>query len=215
MSFEFSRPADGSDNGFAELLESARGGDREALGELLQWYCNYLTILATTQLDRRLQRRLSPSDLVQDTLLAAHRDFSAFRGSCERELLGWLRQILINSLHRAIDVHLRAGKRDLRREVSMDELRTSVDRSAMNFAGMIAGSGTSPSAPAQARERAVALANELAKLPEHYREVIIYRNLQNLPFEEIATRMDRTVGAVRMLWLRAIDKFKETCGPID
>ncbi len=44
-----------------------------------------------------------------------------------------------------------------------------------------------------ARERAVALANELAKLPEHYREVIVLRNLQSLSFEEIATRMDKSV----------------------
>ena len=200
---------------FSQLLATARTGDREALGELLQWYCNYLTILASTQLDKRLQRRLSPSDLVQDTLLAAQRDFPDFRGQCERELLGWLRQILINSLHRAIEVHLKAGKRDLRREVSLDDMNTSMDKSAVNFGAILAGNGTSPSGPVHARERAVALANELSKLPEHYREVIVLRNLQSLSFEEIATRMEKSVGAVRMLWLRAIDKFKETCSPIE
>ena len=200
---------------FLQLLASARAGDREALGELLQWYCNYLTILASTQLDKRLQRRLSPSDLVQDTLLAAQRDFPDFRGQCERELLGWLRQILINSLHRAIEVHVKAGKRDLRREVSLDDMNTSMDKSAVNFGAILAGNGTSPSGPVHARERAVALANELSKLPEHYREVIVLRNLQSLSFEEIATRMEKSVGAVRMLWLRAIDKFKETCAPIE
>ncbi len=213
-----SRPTEVSDDNspnFSNLLALARGGNREALGELLQWYCNYLTILATTQLDKRLQRRLSPSDLVQDTLLAAQRDFPDFRGQCERELLGWLRQILINSLHRAIEVHLKAGKRDLRREVSLDDMNKSMDRSAVNFGAMLAGNGTSPSGPVHARERAVALANELAKLPEHYREVIVLRNLQSLTFEEIAAQMDKSVGAVRMLWLRAIDKFKETCAPIE
>ncbi len=72
---------------------AGRGSQRP--GRTPAWYCNYLTILASTQLDKRLQRRLSPSDLVQDTLLAAQRDFPDFRGQCERELLGWLRQILI------------------------------------------------------------------------------------------------------------------------
>jgi len=205
----------GETRNFDQLLEIARQGDRQALGDLLQAYYNYLQILATTQLDRRLQRRLSPADLVQDTLLAAQRDFPDFRGQSEREMLGWLRQILINSLHRAIEVHLKAGKRDLRREVSLDELSQGVDRSAANFGAMLASDGTSPSSPVRARERSVALANELAKLPEHYREVIILRNLQALTFEEIALRMERNVGAVRMLWLRAIDKFKETCVPID
>lgn len=214
MSEEVSMNTDSSRE-FPQLLAAARAGDRNALGELLQWYCNYLTILASTQLDKRLQRRLSPSDLVQDTLLAAQRDFPDFRGQCERELLGWLRQILINSLHRAIEVHVKAGKRDLRREVSLDDMNTSMDKSAVNFGAILAGNGTSPSGPVHARERAVALANELAKLPEHYREVIVLRNLQSLSFEEIATRMDKSVGAVRMLWLRAIDKFKETCAPIE
>jgi RNA polymerase sigma-70 factor, ECF subfamily len=204
-----------ADQHFCGLLSRSRGGDREAMGELLQLYSNYLSILATTQLDKRLQRRMSPADLVQDTLLAAHRDFGAFRGHSERELIAWLRQILINSLHRAIDVHVRASKRDLRREISLDELCHSVDQSAMNMGAMIPDGGTSPSAPVRARERSVALANELAKLPEHYREVIVLRNLQNLPFEEVAARMERTVGAVRMLWLRAMEKFKETCAPID
>jgi RNA polymerase sigma-70 factor (ECF subfamily) len=41
--------------------------------------------------------------------------------------------------------------------------------------------------------------------------VIVLRNLQGLPFDEIAERMDRRTGAVRMLWLRAIDRFKQVC----
>ena len=57
-------------------------------------------------------------------------------------------------------------------------------------------------------EASIAMADQLAKLPAHYREVIILRNLQGLSFEEVAKRMNRSSGAVRMLWLRAIDKFK-------
>ncbi len=53
------------------------------------------------------------------------------------------------------------------------------------------------------------------KLPEHYRDVIVLRNLQGLSFEEISQRMDRTVGATRMLWLRALERFKEICGPLE
>ncbi len=94
---------------FSQMLLEARQGATEPLGKLLQYYCNYLTILATTQLDRRLRRRMNPSDLVQETMLAAHRDFGDFRGQSERELLAWLRQILIHSLHRAIETHLKAG----------------------------------------------------------------------------------------------------------
>jgi len=100
-----------------ELLLTARGGDEQQLGRLLQLYRNYLTILATTQLDARLRRRISPSDLVQEAMLGAYRDFAQFRGVSERELLGWLRQILIHCLHHAYEMHIKAGRRDLRREV--------------------------------------------------------------------------------------------------
>jgi len=46
-------------------------------------------------------------------------------------------------------------------------------------------------------------------LPAHHREVIVLRNLEALPFEEIARRMKRTQTATRVLWLRALGKLRE------
>lgn len=191
-----------------ERLDAARATPGELRGELLELYRNYLTVLASTQLDRRLQRRLSPSDIVQETMLAAHRDFGQFRGQSERELLAWLRQILIHCLHHAVETHVKAKRRDVRCERSLEQLGESLDRSALRFGDMIADQGPSPSAPVHAREQAVAVANQLSKLTPAHRDVIVYRNLQGLSFEEIAGRMNRNAGAVRMLWLRAIEKFK-------
>ena len=195
---------------FLQLLGRARGGDVESLGELLQWYASYLTILATTQLDRRLRRRVNPSDLVQETMLAAHRDFAAFRGASQPEMLGWLRKILINTMHRTFATHVKAGKRDIRREVSIDRISSQMEESACNLASMLPGKAASPSEPMRSRERAVDLANQLNKLPSQYRDVIVFRVLQGLSFDETAHRMDRSSGAVRMLWLRALDQFKLT-----
>lgn len=196
-----------------DLIQSARDGQTEQLGKLLQFYFNYLTVLASTQLDQRLRKRLNPSDLVQETLLAAHRDFAGFRGNSPQELVGWLRQILINVLHGAIAKHVKAGKRDIRREVSIDQVETSVDRSATNLAAILPARGESPSSPVLQQERALELADHLAQLRPDYREVIVLRNLQGLTFDEVAARMGRTAGAVRMLWLRAIDQFKASYSP--
>jgi RNA polymerase sigma-70 factor, ECF subfamily len=196
-------------------LDDARQGQSEPLGQLLQTYRNYLTVLATAQLDQRLRRRMNPSDLVQETLLAAHRDFGKFRGRSEREFLAWLRQILINCLHHAVETHLKAKMRDVRCEVSIEQMGLSMDHSAAQFAHALADHGPSPSAAARQRERAVILADQLAKLRPEYRDVIVHRNSQGLSLDEIAERMDRKAGAVRMLWLRAIDKFKRVCKPID
>lgn len=198
----------GSD-GLAELLSQAKRGDPQQLGQLLQLYRNYLVILATAQLDARLRRRVSPSDLVQEAMLGAYRDFQQFRGGSERELLAWLRQILIHCLHHAYEMHLQAGRRDLRREVPLDDLGQSLDRSALLLSEVLVDRGDSPSAPARQRERAVAVADMLAQLRPDYRDVIVLRNLQGYSFEEVAERMDRKPGAVRMLWLRAIEKFRQ------
>jgi len=209
-------PANETDGPCVEtLLEEARQGEAETLGQLLQLYRNYLTILAATQLDRRLRRRMNPSDLVQETMLAAHRDFGKFRGGSEREFLAWLRQILINCLHHAIETHLRAKMRDVRCEVSIEQMSTALDRSAANLGQMLADPGPSPSVCVRRRERAVMLADQLAKLRPQYRDVIVLRNLQGLSFEEVAQRMNRKSGSVRMLWLRAIEKFKKVVEPID
>lgn len=193
---------------FGQLLTRARQGDTACLGELMQWYVNYLTILAKTQLDRRIQRRVSPSDVVQEAMLAAHRDFGDFRGVSQGELLCWLRQILINTLHRVFARHVQASKRDVRREVSLDEVARQVEESACILAARLPAQGDSPSAAMQAREDAVQLANQLSGLRPQYREVIIYRILQGLSFEEIAERMNRRAGAVRMLWLRALEAYR-------
>ena len=192
-----------------QLLAVARQNGGPDLGALLQLYRNYLSILATAQLDARLRRRISPSDLVQEALLGAYRDFPQFRGGSERELLGWLRQILINCLHHAYETHIKAGRRDLRREVSLEDVGHALDRSAMRLGQCLADRGHSPSAPVHARERAVEIADQLAKVRPDYREVIVLRNLQGLSFEEVAARMERKPGAVRMLWLRAIEQFRK------
>jgi RNA polymerase sigma-70 factor (ECF subfamily) len=197
------------------LLAAVRSGDTAPFGRLLELYRNYLTVLATTQLDRRLRRRVSPSDLVQEAMLAAHRDFPQFEGRSQRQFLAWLRQILINCLHRAIETHMKTKMRDVRCEVSIEGLRASLDRSTADLAGLFADPAPSPGAPLRAQERAVAVANQLAALRPAYRDVIIMRNLQGLSFEEIARRLERNGGAVRMLWLRAIERLKQTAEPLD
>lgn len=200
---------------FRGMLDQARTGSTETLGELLQLYRNYLNVLATTQLDGRLRRRLNPSDVVQETMLAAHRDFRDFRGGSEGELLAWLRQILVNCVRHAVEVHVNAQKRDIRREVNLDQTARKVDDSMARLANVLADRGRSPSEECGRRELAVTLADQLSRLKPDYRDVIVYRNLQGLSFDEIAKRMERKPGSVRMLWLRAIEKFKQTYRPDD
>jgi RNA polymerase sigma-70 factor (ECF subfamily) len=189
------------------LLGRARGGDAAARGRLLDLYRNYLRLLARTQIDAELRVRLDPSDLVQETLLEAHRDFERFTGATEGELLAWLRRILVRNL---VDEakRFKARKRGAGRQQSLEEL---LDRSSQAFEQMLAAGTSTPSAQAARREQAVILADALARLPADYREVIILRNLEQLPFEEIGHRLGRSSGAARMLCARALEKLSRLC----
>lgn len=191
--------------------DSVSTSQSQKIGKLLQLYRNYLSVLATTQLDCRLRRRMSTSDLVQETMMAAHRDFGQFRGGSEGELLAWLRQILSNCLSHAIEKNIHAQKRDMRREVAIEKVARKLDDSMARMSNLFADKAATPSQIVGQRELAAELSNQLAKLKPNYRDVIVYRNLQGLSFEEIASLMEIKSGAARMLWTRAIAKFKEVC----
>ena len=85
-----------------------------------------------------------------------------------------------------------------------------MEESACNLASILPGRVASPSEPLRARERAVDLANQLNKLSDAVPRRDCLPRLQGLSFDEIAEQMGRTSGAVRMLWLRALDQFKVT-----
>jgi RNA polymerase sigma-70 factor, ECF subfamily len=191
------------------LIGRARRGSKSSLGALLDQYRNYLIVLASTQIERRLQPRISPSDVVQETMLRAHQHFGQFRGGTEQELLAWLRQILVNNLAKFVEQHVLAARRDVRREVSIERLGASLEQSTIQLAALVPAVGKTPSMAVQQREEAIVLADRLAQLPDDYRDVLVLRNLQGLPFEEISQRIDRSVGATRMLWLRAIEKLRD------
>jgi RNA polymerase sigma-70 factor (ECF subfamily) len=186
------------------LLERARAGDPAALGRLLELYRNYLRLQARTLIGRTLQVRLDPSDLVQETFLEAARDFARFAGSTEAGLIAWLRQILIRNLADQAR-HSQADKRDVRREESLEAL---LEQSRQAAEQALAQAASSPSAQARRREQAVLLADALEALPPDHREVILLRHVEHLKFDEIATRMGRSSGAVRMLWTRALERLQ-------
>jgi RNA polymerase sigma-70 factor (ECF subfamily) len=192
------------------LLERARAGDPAGLSELLELYRNYLRVLARGQMGPSVRARMEPSDLVQEALLEAHRDFSKFVGASEREFLVWLRRILVRNLLDQARHHT-AQARDCRRQQSLDEI---IDASNEALGGLLAASGSTPSGLAARREQAVLLADALEELPPDYREVILLRNMQRLPFEAVAERMGRKPGAVRMLWARALERIGRVLGEL-
>jgi RNA polymerase sigma-70 factor (ECF subfamily) len=189
---------------FDLLLSQARAADPIATAGLLEAFRNYLRLLARTGIGPTLQGKADPSDVVQDTLLKAHQNFAQFHGGTEAELAGWLRQILAHNLADLVRRHT-AAVRDVSRERSLNDV---LDASSQALAHIVAAARSSPSAAAQRRELSLVLADALAQLPPDHREVIILRSIEERDWDDVAARMGRSLGAVRMLWTRALKELR-------
>lgn len=95
--------------------------------------------------------------------------------------------------------------RDIDREVSFDQ---QLSQSSQRLGDMLAATGTSPSQKVAQREQELLLAGLLDRLPEDYRNVLILRHLEGLSHDDVARRMGRQPGAVRMLWVRALARLR-------
>src|SRR6516225_2109347 len=96
-----------------QLLQQARAGDSVALGQLLELYRNYLGVLVSVEIGRRLQGKFDVADVIQDTFLEAHRHFGRFRGTTEAELMAWLRQILAGVVANPLRRYYGTRRRDV------------------------------------------------------------------------------------------------------
>jgi RNA polymerase sigma-70 factor (ECF subfamily) len=103
---------------------------------------DYLRQVARAGLDPRLQAKLDPSDIVQQTLLEAYKDLADFRGQSPEELRAWLRQVLARNLANALR-DFRRARRDVAREQALDALAA---RSSARVEAWLAAEGSSPSA---------------------------------------------------------------------
>jgi RNA polymerase sigma-70 factor (ECF subfamily) len=186
-------------------IDALLRGDLTARGELLDRHRSWLALLARLQIDGRLRGKLDPSDVVQQTLLEAHRDLDGFRGRTAGELAAWLRGILAHVLAHEFRRFEGTMRRDVAREQSLD---TALAESSRRLGAALADPGPSPSTVAGQHELELKLTDVLARLPDDYREVILLRNLEGLSHEDVAQRMGRGVGAVRMLWVRALARLR-------
>src|SRR5262245_57599886 len=140
----------------------------------LDRFREYLRLLARVHVSDQLGAKLDPSDIVQQTLLEAHRKRSQFRGKTEAEMAGWLRQLLACTLADAIRARDRA-KRDIARERSLEQ---AIHQSSQQIEAWLAAEQSSPSQRVMRHEESMRLADALAKLPEAQREAVTMRYCQ-------------------------------------
>jgi RNA polymerase sigma-70 factor (ECF subfamily) len=167
----------------------------------LERYRDYLHLLSRG-LDPRLRALADPSDVVQQTLLRAHERIGQFRGTCEAELLAWLRAILSREM---ADIARRAGQVHWARRQSLAE---AVEQSSARLAVWLADANPSPSDQAQRREQLLHLTEGLARLPQDQRTVIELHHLEGYSVPEIGRRMGRSTGSVAGLLHRGLKALR-------
>jgi RNA polymerase sigma-70 factor, ECF subfamily len=192
-----------------QLLNQARGGDREAVGKILEKYQSYLYLLAKRQISGRLQLRVDAMDVVQQTLLEVQRDLDSFRGQTEEELLAWIRRVLYHNVAQLIQRHWEAKKRSLQQECSLDEPMNE----GFALRDCLAGDQTSPSQRAMRGEAAVRLAQAIGQLPEDQQEAIRLRHLEGYSLRELAEAMGRSETAVAGLLKRGLKRLRDQLLP--
>ena len=176
----------------------------EAPAAELADYRQYLLLLARVQLDPRKAKDIDASDIVQQSLLEAHRNRARFRGTSEGERVAWLRRILTCNLADALRA-LGRDKRDAGRRVSLEQ---QVERSSLRLGEFLAVDQSSPSQGLHRAERGVMLANVLAELPEAQREALVLQYWHGWTLAQIGQHMHRSQEAVAGLLKRGLKQLR-------
>jgi RNA polymerase sigma-70 factor (ECF subfamily) len=171
----------------------------------LERFRQYLLLLARLHLGDQARGKFDASDVVQETLLEAHRKRGQFRGASEAELAAWLRQMLAFSIADAHRAQHRA-KRNIARDQSLE---AALNDSSSKLEGLLRAQQSSPSQRAARQEQLVRLADALAQLPEDQREAVVRKHLQGDTVAAIAQSMGRSETAVGGLLRRGMVRLRE------
>src|SRR5262245_7100749 len=181
--------------------------DGDELARRLESFRNYLRLLARAQFDLRLQGKLDPSDLVQQTLMKAYEKRELFHGHDDAQRAAWLRTLLAHTMIDAVRKFKlpQGGERER-------SLETALEQSSARLEAFLVDDPTSPSGRAERQERLVGLADALARLPEDQRRAIELRHLQGLPLMDVGRVMNRSVPAVAGLLQRGLRALRKDLG---
>jgi RNA polymerase sigma-70 factor (ECF subfamily) len=183
-----------------QLLAAARRGESDAIGRIFEAARGRLMLLAHREFPADIRAKVGPSDVIQETALDMHRDFSRFVGTTAEECFAWLREILRHNMVDAVRRYRTSMKRRSTREVSLSHAER---RQADAFMA----AGRPPDGSAIRREEAAVLGDVLARLPDEYQRVLRLRYWGGMAFVDMAPLLGRSPEAVRKLWFRAVERL--------
>jgi RNA polymerase sigma-70 factor, ECF subfamily len=192
------------------LLEHAAGGDAQALGQLFECHRGRLEMMVLLRLDRRLQGRLDPADVLQEAFLEVARRFGEYAAvSRDLPFFLWLRLITGQKLAELHRRHLGTKMRSAGMEVSL--YHGGLPRaSSASLAELLMGRLTSASRAAIRAETQLRVQEALNSMAELDREVLVLRHFEMLSNEETARELGIKPSAASNRHIRALRRLEET-----
>jgi len=195
-----------------ELAERVKQHDLAALADYLQAMQKPLLVYIERQLGVALRRKVEVDDIYQEVSVEAVRAFDLVEFE-HREPFSWLCQI---AEQRIIDAHRRffgAQRRDAAREVALGTPGGDSQHAAV--IDLLVASMTSPTQALSRKGREGRLYEAIAGLPADQQEALRLRYLEGLPSKEIAQRLGKSDGAIRVMLTRSLDRLQQILGPDD
>jgi RNA polymerase sigma-70 factor (ECF subfamily) len=201
-----------------ELIRRASAGDEQALADLFALYRNRLRKMVSLRLDRRLQGRIDPSDVLQEAYLDLAKELPKYREEPAIPFFLWLRLVTGQRLMRIHRRHLGAQMRDAAREVSL--FRGPLPQvSSVSLAAQLLGQFTSVSQAAMRAEVQIQLQEALNGMEDVDREIIALRNFEELSNNEAAKLLGLEPSTASKRYVRALmrlqDRLKTVPGFMD
>ena len=191
-----------------DLITRAASGDQDALAQVFDQHRERLRQMVRLRLDRRLQGRLDPSDVLQEAYLDFSRRLPEYAREQTMPFYLWLRfltgQRLID-LHRQ---HLGAKMRDAGQEVSL--YRGALPHaSSVSLAAQLLGRLTTASRAAIRAETQIQIQEALNSMDPLDREVLTLRHFEVLSNDETAAVLGIRKSAASNRYIRALRRLKE------
>lgn len=190
------------------LVRAAQDGNLQARTELFERFRSPLHRMVTLRLDRRLQGRVDPSDVLQEAFLNYSRRISEYADHRPDYFFVWLRTVAVQTLIDLHREHLGAQKREADQEVSLFRgalPQASTDSLAQHLLGRL----TSPSNAAVRAELQVRLQEVINSLEPLDREILVLRHFEELSNGEAAAALGLSKTAASNRYIRALDRLRE------
>jgi RNA polymerase sigma-70 factor (ECF subfamily) len=190
-----------------ELIRLSRA-DPQVLGRIWDHYRERLRHVVRLRLDRRLQGRADPSDVLQEAFVDFQSRAAEYAQKPEMPFFLWLRFLTGQRLQLIHRQHLGTQMRDAGREVSLHR-GAMPQATSVSLAAQLLGRFTSVTQAVQRAEMQLVLQEAINALDPIDREILALRHFEELSNDETAQVLDIKPSAASNRHVRALKRLRD------